>query len=138
MRYDRALTTWCPPAVVLIAVWLVTAPAQAGLIIEPTEGPTGPVLLRATQLFGPGDKTLPTEIGWDVPDRLRLDDAPPQSGVLSVFAETDQAPPVVVPQRPAFLIGLTLFRSRTSTKWLRPVNDCDPWQLIVSRAAMVC
>lgn len=137
MRYDRAATAWCPPAMVLIAAWLVTTPAQAGLITEPTEGPTGPVLLRATQLFGPGDAVLPSEIAWDVPDRLRLDDVPP-GGILSVFAETDQAPPVVVPQRPAFLIGLVLFRSRTSTRWLRPVNDCDPWQLIVSRAAMAC
>ena len=139
MHHALAVKTWFPPTLVLAAV-LLAAPARAGLIIDPTDDATGVISLRATQLFGVDKEPTPAQAGWNLPERLRLDELSPasQSGVLSVFAEPDHAAPQAAPQRPACLIGLTLFRSRTSKKWLRPLNDSDPWQLIFSRASMVC
>lgn len=58
------------------------------------------------------------------------------SMLLSVQEPMGQS--VGVERRPCLPLGLTIFRSRSSKKQFNPVNDSDEWQIIYSRASMVC
>jgi len=125
-----------------LVVILLAARTHAGLLVGPADEVVPP--LRAVRLFEMPTQLPLADVDWTVPlvpnaaldvlDRLTVL-TPTSEGV---FSHTEYIVPITMPQRPAFLLGLTLFRSRTSKKWLRPINDCDPWQLIFSRAAMVC
>ncbi|MBN1816497.1 MAG: hypothetical protein JW828_04000 [Sedimentisphaerales bacterium] len=130
------------PCILVVGMLLAAGSAQAGLFSDLNESQEPYPALKLGDLWTLGQTEK--ETSGDIRTSQDILDLSSEWGLLPVSAGV--AGPLfgwihgltVHQKETSSLLGLMLFRSRNSKKQFRPVSDSDVWQIIYSRASMVC